>query len=104
MAAGVADCDLVHSHTWYANFAGHVAKLLYGIPHVVTSHSLGVALDTLACLRHTARLAARVARRVVEFRNSTCLSSFSCPSRTLIRRFSTWTITTDFGMEILVLP
>ena len=40
MAAGVAGCDVVHSHTWYANLAGHVAKLLYGIPHVVTSHSL----------------------------------------------------------------
>jgi starch synthase len=40
MAAGVGRCDLVHSHTWYANLAGHLAKLLYGIPHVVTSHSL----------------------------------------------------------------
>jgi starch synthase len=40
MAAGVADCTIVHSHTWYANLAGHLAKLLYGIPHVVTSHSL----------------------------------------------------------------
>jgi alpha-maltose-1-phosphate synthase len=40
MAAGCAGTDLVHSHTWYANFAGHVAKLLYGVPHVVTTHSL----------------------------------------------------------------
>jgi starch synthase len=40
MAAGVADCTIVHSHTWYANLAGHLAKLLYDIPHVVTSHSL----------------------------------------------------------------
>jgi starch synthase len=40
MAAAVADRDLVHSHTWYANFAGHVAKLLHGVPHVITSHSL----------------------------------------------------------------
>lgn len=32
--------DLVHSHTWYANFAGHVAKELYGIPHILTAHSL----------------------------------------------------------------
>ncbi len=40
MAAGVADADLVHSHTWYANFAGHLAKLLYAIPHVATTHSL----------------------------------------------------------------
>jgi starch synthase len=31
---------VVHSHTWYANFAGHVASMLYGIPHVVTTHSL----------------------------------------------------------------
>lgn len=37
------DCqgaDLVHSHTWYANFAGHVASLLGGMPHVITAHSL----------------------------------------------------------------
>jgi starch synthase len=37
------DCggaDLVHSHTWYANGAGHLASLLHGIPHVVTAHSL----------------------------------------------------------------
>ena len=33
-------CDLVHSHTWYANLAGHLAKLLHGVPHVVTAHSL----------------------------------------------------------------
>jgi starch synthase len=40
MAAGCAGTDIVHSHTWYANFAGHTAKLLYGVPHVVTTHSL----------------------------------------------------------------
>ena len=32
--------DVVHSHTWYANLAGHLAKLLYDVPHVVTAHSL----------------------------------------------------------------
>jgi alpha-maltose-1-phosphate synthase len=32
--------DLVHSHTWYANLAGHLAKLLHGVPHVATTHSL----------------------------------------------------------------
>ena len=37
---GAGDADLVHSHTWYANMAGHWAKLLYDIPHVVTAHSL----------------------------------------------------------------
>ncbi len=40
MTAAVAAADLVHSHTWYANLAGHLAALLYGIPHVVTVHSL----------------------------------------------------------------
>ena len=40
MAEGVRGADVVHSHTWYANFAGHLAKLLYGVPHVMTSHSL----------------------------------------------------------------
>ncbi len=40
IAAGVEGVDLVHSHTWYANLAGHLAKLLYGIPHVVSVHSL----------------------------------------------------------------
>lgn len=40
MAKDVAGVNLVHTHTWYANFAGHLAKLMYGIPHVMTSHSL----------------------------------------------------------------
>jgi starch synthase len=40
IAAAVDGCDVAHSHTWYTNLAGHLAKLLYGIPHVVTSHSL----------------------------------------------------------------
>ncbi len=41
--AMVDDCvgaDLVHSHTWYANMAGHLASLLAGVPHVVSAHSL----------------------------------------------------------------
>jgi starch synthase len=40
MAADCGGADLAHSHTWYANFAGHAAALLHGIPHVVTAHSL----------------------------------------------------------------
>ncbi|WPO69621.1 glycogen synthase [Streptomyces sp. KN37] len=40
MAAALAGRELVHSHTWYANLAGHVGKLLHGIPHVMTAHSL----------------------------------------------------------------
>ena len=40
MADACAGADLVHSHTWYANMAGHWAKLLYGMPHVISAHSL----------------------------------------------------------------
>ncbi|MFG3120680.1 glycogen synthase [Streptomyces sp. NPDC048201] len=40
MAAALQGSDLVHSHTWYAGLAGHLAKLLYGVPHVTTAHSL----------------------------------------------------------------
>ncbi len=39
-ADAVGGCDVVHSHTWYANLGGHLAALLHGIPHVVTAHSL----------------------------------------------------------------
>ena len=40
IAQDAAGADLVHSHTWYANGAGHLAQLLHDIPHVVTAHSL----------------------------------------------------------------
>jgi len=40
MAAAVGSAQLVHSHTWYANLAGHLAAMLYDIPHVMTMHSL----------------------------------------------------------------
>lgn len=40
MVPNIAGADLVHSHTWYANFAGHIAGLLHEIPHVITAHSL----------------------------------------------------------------
>ncbi|WP_434450593.1 glycogen synthase [Lentzea sp. E54] len=40
MAAAISTATLVHSHTWYANMGGHLGKLLHGIPHVVTAHSL----------------------------------------------------------------
>ena len=36
----LSNVDVVHTHTWYANMAGHLAALLYGIPHVLTAHSL----------------------------------------------------------------
>jgi starch synthase len=40
MVGGCAGTDLVHSHTWYANFAGHLSGLLYDVPHVISAHSL----------------------------------------------------------------
>ena len=40
MTAGVEGAEITHSHTWYAQFAGHLSKLVYGIPHVATVHSL----------------------------------------------------------------
>ena len=40
IAQDVAGADLVHSHTWYANAAGHLASMLHDIPHVATAHSL----------------------------------------------------------------
>lgn len=42
LGAGVGGdpAELCHSHTWYANLAGHLAKLAWDIPHVVTTHSL----------------------------------------------------------------
>ena len=40
VAAALKGSDLAHSHTWYANFGGHLAKLMWSIPHVMTIHSL----------------------------------------------------------------
>jgi starch synthase len=40
MVSDIAGADIVHSHTWYANFAGQVASSLHGIPHLITAHSL----------------------------------------------------------------
>lgn len=40
MANAIGDVDVIHSHTWYANFAGLVGSKLLDVPHVVTSHSL----------------------------------------------------------------
>lgn len=40
IADDCAGADVVHSHTWYANMAGHLAALLHDVPHVVSAHSL----------------------------------------------------------------
>src|SRR6476646_6503753 len=40
MANAAGEATVVHSHTWYTGMAGHVAALLYGVPHIVTAHSL----------------------------------------------------------------
>lgn len=40
MTVGAAGADVVHSHTWYTGLAGHLAATLYGVPHILTAHSL----------------------------------------------------------------
>jgi starch synthase len=40
IAQAVGDCDVLHSHTWYANVAGVLGGLLHGLPHVLSAHSL----------------------------------------------------------------
>jgi alpha-maltose-1-phosphate synthase len=40
MAGGLKGAQLAHSHTWYAYFGGHLGKLMWSIPHVMTIHSL----------------------------------------------------------------
>lgn len=40
MVAATEGVNLLHSHTWYANMAGHIGGLLHGVPHVLTAHSL----------------------------------------------------------------
>ena len=40
IASHMSNVDVVHSHTWYANMAGHIAALHYSIPHIVSAHSL----------------------------------------------------------------
>ncbi|MFC7402374.1 glycogen synthase [Citricoccus sp. GCM10030269] len=36
----LAGTDLIHTHTWYANLAGHLGGLLHGVPHILSAHSL----------------------------------------------------------------
>ena len=40
MVNAAAAATVVHSHTWYTGMAGHLSALLYGVPHVLTAHSL----------------------------------------------------------------
>lgn len=40
MAQAIGEVDVIHSHTWYANFAGLIGSKFRDVPHVVTSHSL----------------------------------------------------------------
>lgn len=69
MAYAANAATVVHSHTWYTGLAGHLAKLLYGVPHVLTAHSLepmrpwkaeqlGGGYHVSSWVEHTAALAA----------------------------------------------
>jgi starch synthase len=40
MVAASEGVDLLHSHTWYANFAGHAGGIFLDVPHVISAHSL----------------------------------------------------------------
>lgn len=40
MAKDCEGADVIHSHTWYANMAGHLGARLHGVPHVLSAHSL----------------------------------------------------------------
>jgi len=40
IAEALAGVEVVHTHTWYANMAGHIASLIHGIPHIMSGHSL----------------------------------------------------------------
>ena len=40
IADALSNADVVHTHTWYANMAGHFASLMHGIPHIMSGHSL----------------------------------------------------------------
>ena len=117
MAAGCAGTDLVHSHTWYANLAGHIAKLLHGVPHVVTAHSLeplrpwkaeqlggGYALSSWC-----ERTAHRGGRRGHRGLRRACAATCSPRTRRSTRTGSTWSTTAstptqyapDHGTDVL---
>jgi len=40
IANNLQNVNVIHSHTWYTNMAGHFGSLLHGVPHVITAHSL----------------------------------------------------------------
>lgn len=40
IAHNLGNVSVIHTHTWYANMAGHTASILYGTPHIVSAHSL----------------------------------------------------------------
>ena len=40
ISQALGEVELIHSHTWYANMAGHFGSLLHDKPHVITAHSL----------------------------------------------------------------
>ena len=69
MANAASAATVVHSHTWYTGMAGHLAKMLYDVPHVLTAHSLepmrpwkaeqlGGGYHVSSWVEHTAALAA----------------------------------------------
>ena len=116
MTSAVGAADLVHSHTWYANLAGHLAALLYGVPHVVTMHSLeplrpwkaeqlggGYALSSW-CERQAAESAAAVIAVSVGMRSDVLAAYPAIPPervRVIRNGIDTGEYSPDLGTDVL---
>ncbi len=90
-AARPAAADVVHCHTWYAHFGGLLTKILYGIPLVITAHSLeplrpwkheqlGRGADLAAWIERTALEAADAIVAVSQEMRSDILRLFTVPA------------------------
>jgi len=86
MLGDLAGADVIHSHTWYANMAGHLGGLLHSRPHVLTAHSLeprrpwkaeqlGGGYAISSCAERTAYLAAD---SVIAVSNGMCSDILAC--------------------------
>jgi starch synthase len=89
------DADIVHCHTWYAHFGGLLARMLYGIPLVITAHSLeplrpwkreqlGAGADLSSWVERTALEAADAVVAVSQEMRADILRHFNVPPQKVI--------------------
>ncbi len=89
------DADVVHCHTWYAHFGGLLARMLYGIPLVITAHSLeplrpwkreqlGAGADLSSWVERTALEAADAVVAVSQEMRADILRHFNVPPQKVI--------------------